>query len=526
MNADKTDTRQWFLRIAGKTIFGPVSTSGIVVWAEQGRILPGHEVSTDQTTWLPAEQVAELGIAWYIDDGAGTLRGPLNRTAAEAILASGKAPPDARLVHADKADLTRVVRPGAEPRSPVAQPEKTSRNGDSLSHRIATLEAESARQKETLAAAKQAARQCAALERERDSLRLALAEAEKRAVPESDIARLREAASASESQRIAAEQERDACRAQAAEAARKQAAAEQRGAHAERLLEEARAQTAAAEQARALALANADALKRELTAAQSSYSDLLTLSNTRETELQGRIDELEKPLSPVARAAEACAADPLGALAQLLGQEIERLENDLALEREAVAGLRDWTTRRQEAIQGRIHELTRILSGEMESAASRRPAAESGNRRSPADAVRLQAEMATLRATQAQEARLADERESELNRKIRVLEAEDARLRARVIETDKLARQNQDLTETIRRREQDLSQERKQREVEREHHASTQQALLRRIEQLEPTPEARADEAPPPPPAGGAPRNPATFAPNRGKLSSWIRLKR
>ena len=71
MNADKTDNRQWFLRIAGKTIFGPVSTSGIVVWAEQGRILPGHEVSTDQTTWLPAEQVAELGIAWYIDDGAG-----------------------------------------------------------------------------------------------------------------------------------------------------------------------------------------------------------------------------------------------------------------------------------------------------------------------------------------------------------------------------------------------------------------------------------------------------------------------
>ncbi|MBM4162932.1 MAG: hypothetical protein FJ222_00570 [Lentisphaerae bacterium] len=525
MNADKTDTRQWFLRIAGKTIFGPVSTSGIVVWAEQGRILPGHEVSTDQTTWLPAEQVPELGIAWYIDDGAGNLRGPLNRTAADAILTSGKAPPDARLVYADKADLARVIRPGAEPRAASAPTEKSSKECDALRHRITALEAENARQKETLAAAKQATKQCAALEHERDSLRLALAEAEKRAIPESDIARLREAASASESKRLAAEQERDACRAQAAEAVRKQAAAEQRGAHAERLLEEARVQIAASDRAQAMASAHADTLKREIAEVQSAYSDLLTLSNSRETELQARIADLEKPLSPVARAAEACAADPLGAIAQILGQEVERLENDLALEREAVAGLRDWTTRRQEAIQSRIYELTRILSGEMESTATRRHAADPGNRRHPADAVRLQAEMATLRATQAQEARLADERESELNRKIRVLEAEDARLRTRVTETDKLARQTQELAETIRRREQDLSQERKQREVEREHHASTQQALLRRIDQLEHSQESRSDETPSPS-VGGDTCNPAPFAPNRGKLSSWIRLKR
>jgi|694.fasta_scaffold105101_2 hypothetical protein len=526
MNAEKTDTRQWFLRIAGKTIFGPVSTSGIVVWAEQGRILPGHEISTDQTTWLPAEQVAELGIAWYIDDGAGNLRGPLNRTAADAILTSGKAPPDARLVHADKADLARVIRPGAEPRVTGAQPEKPSKESDALRLRLATLEAENARHKETLTAAKQAAKQCTALEHERDSLRLALAETEKRAIPESDIARLREAASSADSQRLSAEQERDACRAQAAEAARMQVAAEQRVSHAERLLDEARAQTVAAERAQSLAVTHADALKRDLAAAQSAYSDLLTLSNTRETELQSRIADLEKPLSPVARAAEACTADPLGALAQIFGQEVERLENDLTLEREAVAGLRDWSTRRQEAIQSRIQELTRILRGELDGAAPRRPATETAGRRNPADAVRLQAEMTTLRATQAQEARLADERESELTRKIRVLEAEDTRLRTRVTETDKLARQNQELAETIRRREQDLGLERKQREVEREHHASTQQALLRRIEQLEHTPESRGDETPPPPQAGGDARNPAPFALNRGKLSSWIRLKR
>ena len=455
MNADKTDTRQWFLRITGKPLFGPVSTPGIVVWAEQGRILPGHEVSTDQITWVPADQVPELGIVWYIDDGAGNLRGPLNRAAAETILISGKAPPDARLVHTDKADLSRVIRPGAEPRANGAQAEKPSKDGEALRQRVTLLETDITRLKETLAAAKQAARQCTAIEHERDDLRLALAEAQ--------------------SSNSAITHERDD-------------------------------------------------LKLALAEAQSAYSELLTLSNTREAEFLARIEALEKPLSPVERAAEVCAADPGSALAHILEQEMESLDNDLAQEREAMAGLRDWSTRRQEAIQTRIHDLTRILNGETDVAASRRPVPDSGGRRHTGDAMRLQAEVATLRATQAQETRLFDEREAELTRKIHVLEAEDARLRARVIEADKLARHNQELAETIRRRDLELSQERKQREVEREHLATAQQALLRRIEQLEHTSDTRAEEASAD--TREEPVSPATREPNRTKLSAWIRLKR
>jgi len=476
MNADKTDTRQWFLRITGKPLFGPVSTPGIVVWAEQGRILPGHEVSTDQITWVPADQVPELGIVWYIDDGAGNLRGPLNRAAAETILISGKAPPDARLVHTDKADLSRVIRPGAEPRANGAQAEKPSKDGEALRQRVTLLETDITRLKETLAAAKQAARQCTAIEHERDDLRLALAEAQ--------------------SSNSAITHERDDL---------KLALAEAQSAHS--------------------AIAHErDDLKLALAEAQSAHSELLTLSNTREAEFLARIEALEKPLSPVERAAEVCAADPGSALAHILEQEMESLDNDLAQEREAMAGLRDWSTRRQEAIQTRIHDLTRILNGETDVAASRRPVPDSGGRRHTGDAMRLQAEVATLRATQAQETRLFDEREAELTRKIHVLEAEDARLRARVIEADKLARHNQELAETIRRRDLELSQERKQREVEREHLATAQQALLRRIEQLEHTSDTRAEEASAD--TREEPVSPATREPNRTKLSAWIRLKR
>ncbi len=655
MSTEKPDARQWFLRIAGKTVFGPVSTPGIVVWAEQGRILPGHEVSSDRETWIPAEQVAELGIAWYIDDGLGNLRGPLNRIAAETILKSGKAPAEARLIHVNEADLSRVIKPGSETRPAEAQQAKLAQENESLRQRVALLDADFARQKETLAATKQAAKQCAALEQERDALQLALAEVEKRceaviknaekdaklaqrqietlkqsleardqaaesthaenrlaldtpaASPapersestdesriaierltracadaesardiaiaaaqqaqqeseslrsrletlqretEAEAARLREAIAAADQRREAAEhagdaaraqvahaqtaadrqckaleQARDAARAQAAQALEAQTTAESHRLNLERLLEEIRSQTAKTEAAHAEATAQIERLQIQLLESQNAYNDLLNFSNTHEAELQARIDELQKPLTPVERAADACAADPGSAIARILGQEVDLLEKDLVQERDAFAGVREWSTRRQEAIQTRIHELSRILSGEAENIASCGAARESAARRHPADTLRLQAEIASLRATHAQETRLADEREVEFNRKIRALEAEDARMRAKLAESDKLSRANQELAETIRRREQELSQERKQREVEREHYASTQQALLHRIEQFEHTTEERAAEMVPGS-AGGTARNQAAPMPARPKLSPWIRLKR
>ena len=75
MSEHHEDNRQWFLRINGETIFGPVSTQGLVLWAEQGRILPGHEVSTDRKKWEPATGVDFLGMRWFVDDTQGELRG-------------------------------------------------------------------------------------------------------------------------------------------------------------------------------------------------------------------------------------------------------------------------------------------------------------------------------------------------------------------------------------------------------------------------------------------------------------------
>ena len=108
---EKEDTRQWFLRIGGETVFGPVSTQGLIVWAEQGRILPGHEVSTDRKKWLQAVSVDLLAMRWFVDDGEGELRGPLNRLAAEALIKSGKVPEGAQLVSADDVEQEAATEP-------------------------------------------------------------------------------------------------------------------------------------------------------------------------------------------------------------------------------------------------------------------------------------------------------------------------------------------------------------------------------------------------------------------------------
>ncbi len=99
---EKEDVREWFLRINGETVFGPVSTQGLIVWAEQGRILPGHEVSNDRKKWVQAVSVELLDMRWFVDDGQGELRGPLNRLAAEALLKSGKVSEEAQIVSADE----------------------------------------------------------------------------------------------------------------------------------------------------------------------------------------------------------------------------------------------------------------------------------------------------------------------------------------------------------------------------------------------------------------------------------------
>ena len=88
---------KWYLRTQDET-FGPETQEKLVEWARLGRIQPGQEVSDDNIEWTRVEDVAFLDMRFSIDLGDGNPRGPFNRAAAEALLASGRLPKTATIV--------------------------------------------------------------------------------------------------------------------------------------------------------------------------------------------------------------------------------------------------------------------------------------------------------------------------------------------------------------------------------------------------------------------------------------------
>ncbi len=112
---------QWYLRTQDET-FGPESEEKLVEWARLGRIQPGQEISEDNEVWRRVEDVPFLDMRFSIDLGDGNPRGPFNRAAAEALLASGRLPPTATMV--ESREPFDAPAPSAEPEPlPAPQPE-------------------------------------------------------------------------------------------------------------------------------------------------------------------------------------------------------------------------------------------------------------------------------------------------------------------------------------------------------------------------------------------------------------------
>ena len=88
---------KWYLRTQDET-FGPETEEKLISWAKLGRIQPGQEVSDDNIVWRRVEDVAFLDMRFSIDIGDGNARGPFNRAAAEALLASGRLPPTSTMI--------------------------------------------------------------------------------------------------------------------------------------------------------------------------------------------------------------------------------------------------------------------------------------------------------------------------------------------------------------------------------------------------------------------------------------------
>jgi len=113
----------WYLRTQDET-FGPETRERMLEWARLGRIQPGQEVSEDRESWRDVTEVPFLDMRYSIDIGDGTPRGPFNKTAAEALLRSGRLPPGSKLVEV-RPPFVEEDASAAEPEeNPVSKPDE------------------------------------------------------------------------------------------------------------------------------------------------------------------------------------------------------------------------------------------------------------------------------------------------------------------------------------------------------------------------------------------------------------------
>jgi hypothetical protein len=636
MANEKVDSNQWFLRIAGGTVFGPVSTKGLIVWAEQGRIVPGNEVSNDRETWISAETVPELEMDWYVNAGAKT-EGPFNRNAAENFLKSGKAPSGAKLIQAKDVDPARLAQRTADPAEPQDTPapapeprrdastlarqagkgqaaiederddlrkqmqelqsqlenvranaekdaQKRERKLDALKQEVARLRQE----KEEAAAQpmlelipesgshsagedssqameelrRQAEDERRVLDRDAELLRvriqqlekeLAEAQEENKALLAKTVKLDKRAAELAsqvgqletERHKVASEREKLQQQLGVAMSAASDATNEAANGELRRRVEQLDAVTAGLR----TELAQTD---QALTTERAALAELLASSNERDLASRLRIEELETGkaglearLNELGTASEretrmtaelatarsriaelqgrlsrlpehtaAAAPEAEGWLRQFATDELTTLDKALHEERQSFNDFKALSAVRQETIQSRIQAIQRLLSGNHPHPDGRRPSS-AGQRMSGLDSSRMQTEVDLIREEQQKETKHFEEREAELLRRIRVLETEETRLRSLLEATDMEGGRKFELMETIRRREQELAQERRIRDQDREQFQATQQALHRRIEELERaagiSPENRASDSKEAAPGTGAPRRLASF---------------
>ncbi|HRT28959.1 MAG TPA: hypothetical protein P5527_04115 [Kiritimatiellia bacterium] len=532
-NERHDDNRQWFLRINGGTVFGPVATQGLIVWAEQGRILPGHEVSLDRKEWVPAVSVDLLDMRWFVDDGDGELRGPLNRLAAEALIKSGKVSASAQVVAAEDVDMD------TEPTGAVPADEKRSRDAmpeEVLRRRILELETIVSEQRERLSKLSDA-NALATIQHEREELSTLLKEAEAQKeelirnaekdakANERKLEQLRQqikrleqqleeaAATAPQIEALTADLAQADERTKMAEAAR--AEAEARACTSETEWEEERMRVKTLgqklEQAEVRVKEAEKALEEaeeRVCAGEASLAEVLNDANARDISYQEKIAELEKLCSQPPEETARFYADQ-AAVYELISVEVAELAAALEREKTQAEQLKNWSTQRQQSLMERRQKLLKHLGGSPGDMTRRTV------RELPSDpqVARLRADLENMRVTHQREMRLAETKERELRDKVQLLETEGTRLHSQIVEGEKRVRQIEELEEQLQQRDHDMALERKSREEEREQFEANQRALLARIETLE-----RAAKS-------GAPEGLQSAEARNVKLASWMRLK-
>ena len=442
---------QWYLRTQDET-FGPETKERLIEWARMGRIQPGQEISEDGENWRPATEIPFLDMRWSIDIGDGQPRGPFNKCAAQALLASGRLPQGSRLVEVRPSFAERADEGGGAPKDPEADSDVAMLQA--LREQNARLEAKIRQMREDAKAVRAELTEARQLLAAKDSV---LAERNSELAERASALEAKEAELAEKSSALA---ERDsALAAKDSELAAVRAASEK----SLRALESRKDSELAAKDG-------------EIAKAQQAVSAARASEAEYEAKILSLSDEIKR-LPPTAR----LAADAQAAVYTLMKEEADELSAALEAENREAEALRQYRRQRTERLLARRQEILRHIGTDAEDMTRRALLAHPDDPRT----AQLRQELDALRILQEKAARDSEQKICDLSAKLRERDTEVNRLRRQTGDLTVVYRQLQETRERLQRREKELMDERQKAEEERQQHAAAQQSLLSRLSALE-----------------------------------------
>ena len=521
----ESDPQQWFLRTGVNAEFGPIEKSGLQLWAEQARILPGHEVSCDRVNWVAATSVEFLDMNWFIDDGDGDLKGPLNHLAAETLIQSGKFSDEARIVAADQIDPAMPEAEAATPK-PVPVKSKPAKSKPVESKPVVKVEKE-----RTVEATQDLhSDEDSDLNAERDVMRVKHDEAQKRVQElESRIKLLEKLLRQSKNEqkqieeRYVSSEDHQSIATDNSALKREVNGAKKR---AEKLQEESRAKEVQLDRLKqklseqALQLGGSDkkvqdAIKARESALQQSresersFARLLGDANKRDVEYKSQIAALKKTSALSPAATDQFYSDQ-NAVFQILKREVESITKTMELEREYLEKLKTMGAGRQQELEKQRQILQNNIGkspGEM----TRRVLRE---QTTDPNAVRLRSELDNLRIAHERSCLQAEERERELNYKLKVMHSDCNKLMDQMLERERESISAQKQADKLVVAERELAELRRTNEAERKQFLANNNAMAAKIEEME------SDFK------GAAPEEVQSSEARCVKLASWMSLKK
>ena len=457
--------KKWYLRTQDET-FGPETEARLVEWAKMGRIQPGQEVSCEDGVWIRVEDVPFLDMRFSIDLGDGNPKGPFNKAAADALIASGRLPKTATVVE--------VRAPFEAEGEKDAAPETPELPGFSDASEPPKAKAE--RNPPAPAAAEPEVKVVE---------KIVEVPVEKIVVKEIPVERIVEKVVEKEvpvevekiiEKRVEVPVEVEKIVEKIVE---KTVVDETRVKELEDLLSEERRHTADL-QAKMDAAAKA-ATERE-NALQAKIMEAAKEASARESKLREQVMALEDELRRLPETASEIA-DIQAAVYSLMTKEVEELSTVLEQEKAEVEELRRRHEQRADNLVQRRRALLKMAGSNIEEMTRKALV----NRPEDPRTAQLRKELADERRAATKKEMEAAAKIADLTEQLRLRQAEDRRQAEREKDLAQLRGEVQELQERLQLREQELVGERQRNEALRQQQAMNQQTLMARLATLEST---------------------------------------